>query len=375
MIPSFFVFGAIGATYRKEVITIRTPVSRVGNKTALLPILCARFPLKFDTFVDLFGGSGSVLLGKPMIAKKEVYNDFDRNLVNLFRCMKQRPMAVIRELDFCHLNSRDDFNVMVKFLQHEQFDDAYMEEELQLTEIMLPEPSATELILLRKRIQMDYDVRLAAIFLKSLRLSYASTGKSFAARPFDIRKLFWLIQQMEDRLAPVVIENQDFEICARNHDSPSTFIYADPPYFSSEYMYGTEFNWADHLRLRDLAKSLKGKIMISYNDCPQIREIYSSPEFHFYAFERTHSMAQKAKPGEKFPELLITNYDMDEREKAKPKQLTMFDMAGNLMDEYDTFDYERILQNRFIPIAVDKTAAIEGSKQAPENTDQKGRPP
>lgn len=353
------------------MIPIRTPVSRVGNKTALLPILCARFPLKFDTFVDLFGGSGSVLLGKPIIAKKEVYNDFDRNLVNLFRCMKERPMAVIRELGFCHLNSRDDFHVMVKFLQHEQFDDAYMEEELQLTEIMLPEPSAKELKLLRKRIQMDYDVRRASIFLKTQRLSYASTGKSFAARSFDIRKLFWLIQQMEDRLAPVIIENQDFEICARNHDSPSTFIYADPPYFNSEYMYDAEFGWADHLRLRDFASSMKGKIMISYNDCPEIRELYGGPDFFIYAFERTHSMAQKAKPGEKFPELLITNYDMNERELAKPKQMTMFDMAGNLMEEYDTFDYERILQNKFIPIAVEKSTEEGQSTDA----DRKGRSP
>ena len=38
--------------------------------------------------------------GKPTIDAFEVYNDFDRNLVNLFRCMKERTMATIRELGF-----------------------------------------------------------------------------------------------------------------------------------------------------------------------------------------------------------------------------------------------------------------------------------
>ena len=83
---------------KSEVINIKTPVSRVGNKTAILHILYALFPLHYGRFIDVFGGSGSVLLGKPTIDSFEVYNDFDRNLVNLFRCMKERTMATIREL-------------------------------------------------------------------------------------------------------------------------------------------------------------------------------------------------------------------------------------------------------------------------------------
>lgn len=67
---------------------MKTPVSRVGNKSSILHILYAVFPSKYGRFVDVFGGSGNVLLGKPEIHPFEVYNDFDRNLVNLFRCMK-----------------------------------------------------------------------------------------------------------------------------------------------------------------------------------------------------------------------------------------------------------------------------------------------
>lgn len=72
-------------------------------------------------------------------------NDFDRNLANLFRCMKERTMAVIRELGFCHLNSREDFIAVRRFFENEQFDDKYLSEELRLTEIVFPPPESKEL--------------------------------------------------------------------------------------------------------------------------------------------------------------------------------------------------------------------------------------
>lgn len=81
---------------------IRTPVSRVGNKTAILHIIYNLFPLEYGIFIDVFGGSGSVLLGRPKIdGVAEVYNDIDRNLTNLFNCMKYRSLALIREIGFC----------------------------------------------------------------------------------------------------------------------------------------------------------------------------------------------------------------------------------------------------------------------------------
>ena len=42
----------------------------------------------------------------------------------------------------------------------------------------------------------DYDLRRAAMFLKLLRYSYSSGGKSFACQPFNIAGLFGLIQQV-----------------------------------------------------------------------------------------------------------------------------------------------------------------------------------
>ncbi len=322
------------------MIQIKTPVSRVGNKSSVLHILYAVFPLEYSRFVDVFGGSGSVLLGKPAPDSFEVYNDFDHNLVNLFHCMKERTMATIRELGFCNLNSRDDFNALKKFFEHEEFDDAYFTEEIELTKIMLPTLKAAELIELRKRLKENYDVRRAAMFLKLLRYSYSSGCKSFAAQPFDISKLFDLIQQLETRMSNVVVENQDFETLIRHYDRPDTFFYLDPPYFSTEDMYDLEFGWDDHVRLRDALAAIEGKFLLSYNDCPKIRGLYKG--FHFFDFKRSHSMAQRYEAGKEFPELLIGNYDLYERQRAKPAQLTLF---GEQLNE---FDYEKILKECII---------------------------
>lgn len=296
----------------------------------------------------MFGGSGSVLLGNPEICPFEVYNDFERNLANLFRCMKERTMAVIRELGFCHLNSREDFIAIRRFFENEQFDDKYLSEELRLTQILFPPPEANELMEMRKRITADYDVRRATMFLKLLRFSYSSSGKSYASQPFDIRKLFGLISQLQDRMANIVVENQDFETLIKHYDRPDAFFYLDPPYFSTEDMYEVGFGWDDHVRLRDTLKNIKGKFLLSYNDCDEIRELYNG--FSMFDFSRTHSMAQRYEAGKEFKELLIGNYDLYEREKLKPKQLTIFE----LQNDDENFDYEKILKECIIQCKIQK---------------------
>ena len=321
---------------------MKTPVSRVGNKSSILHILYALFPLDFNRFVDVFGGSGSVLLGKPQIHPFEVYNDFDRNLVNLFRCMKDRTVATLREIGFCNLNSREDFNAIKKFFESDgKFTDEYLLEELELTALTFPPPEAKELQELRTRITIDYDVRRAAMFLKLLRYSYSSGCKSFASQPFDIRRLFGLIKELEDRMATVVVENQDFETLIKHYDRPDTFFYADPPYYSTEDMYAVGFNWDDHVRLHDTLSNIKGKFLLSYNDCPEIRELYK--DFSMFDFSRTHSMAQRYEAGKEFKELLIGNYDLYERERNKPIQMSLF--AEQIENQQH---YEKILKESII---------------------------
>ena len=221
----------------------------MGNKTSILSILYSLFPLNYERYIEPFGGSGAVLLGKPAPDRFEVLNDYNRNLVNLYRCMRDRPVEFIRALGFLNLNARDDFNVLKKFFRKEEFDDAYFQTQLELTEVLLPPIEAREIRELYAAAQEDYDLRRAVMFLKLLRYSYSSGGKSFASQPFSIRSLFGLVQAFSKRCENVVIENQDFEVLIRHYDREGSFFYCDPPYFTSEYVYDCGFGWEDHLRL------------------------------------------------------------------------------------------------------------------------------
>ena len=134
--------------------------------------------------------------------------------------------------------------------------------------------------------------------------------------------MFSLIDQLSKRLEYTVIENQDFEVLIKHYDRENSFFYCDPPYFESEYMYDCDFVWNDHVRLFQTLHDIKGKFLVSYNDCKEIRELYDG--CYFYNFKRVHSMVQKYEAGKEFPELLIGNYDLSERKNNEPCQLTLF---------------------------------------------------
>ena len=47
------------------------------------------FPARYDRYIEVFGGGGWVLFGRPPDGKvMEVYNDFNSNLANLYACVK-----------------------------------------------------------------------------------------------------------------------------------------------------------------------------------------------------------------------------------------------------------------------------------------------
>lgn len=60
----------------------------IGGKSQLAKRIISEFPEKFDRYIEVFGGGGSVLFASDKHAPMEVYNDANGQLVNLFRCIK-----------------------------------------------------------------------------------------------------------------------------------------------------------------------------------------------------------------------------------------------------------------------------------------------
>ena len=202
------------------------------------------------------------------------------------------------------LNSREDFDEVKAFL-----DKAYVEN----------------------------DVKRAAYFYQLIRYSYASGLTSFGSQPHDIRSNFPIIEQAHRRLAKVVIENKDFEKLIRQYDRPISFFYLDPPYFDTEKYYKNVgeggFQKEDHIRLRDTLLGIEGKFLLSYNDCEYIRELYNAPGITIESYNRINNIKQRYDNGAQFPEILIANYDMHERERDGLGQLNLFDINNELNKE------------------------------------------
>ena len=113
----------------------------VGGKGKLLWIINKLMPDHYKRFIDVFGGSGTVTISRPIQRGcMEVYNDYNGNLTNLFCCVKNRTMALLAELGFLPLNTRDDFNVLYKFFSKDEITDDYLQEEMDLTEVYLKPP-------------------------------------------------------------------------------------------------------------------------------------------------------------------------------------------------------------------------------------------
>ena len=297
----------------------------VGGKGKLMWLINKLSPNGYDRFVDVFGGSATVTLNRPL--KKgclEVYNDYNSNLTNLFFCVKERTMALIRELGFLPLNSRDDFNVLYKFFSRQEFTDDYLKEELELTQVYLEPPQREMIQSLMLERAPGCDVRRAADYFKLVRDSFSGGAKAFAGRSCDIRRFFHLVWECARRLKDVVIENKDFEELIAQYDREDTFFYCDPPYYDAE-CYEVAFPKPDHIRLHDALARCKGLVMVSYNYCPFICELYK--DFYIFYTTRPNSMSQTA--GSEYEEVVMTNYDPRVLGADRGWQLDLFHLSEN----------------------------------------------
>ena len=286
-------FSFFAQTCLEKRCTMNSFMSWVGGKKALRDEIVLRFPPTYSRYIEVFGGGGWVLFHKSPGKEMEVYNDFNPNLANLFRCVRDHPNELCDELRYT-LNSRLDFDYVREMLH---------------TKTELP------------------DIRRAAYFYQIIRESYASGLDSFGAQPHSMWNNFPLIHDACGRLQKVVIENKDFEKLIKQYDRPEAFFYCDPPYYNTEdYYEDVGFTRADHERLANALLSINGFFLLSYNDCPEIRELYSKPGITIEGTTRLSNIAQRYEGGKQYAELIISNYDTMARLNAC-KQLTLFDIV------------------------------------------------
>jgi DNA adenine methylase len=244
----------------------------IGGKNALKKEICSRIPEGCKRYIEVFGGAAWVLFAKDKHADMEVYNDANGDLVNLFRVVKYHCGELQRELS-CVLNSRELF---------EDFKAQHCTRGLT-------------------------DIQRAARFFMLIKSSYGADLRSFGCVKRDISTATEYLIRIQERLSDIVIENKDFENLLKVYDRPDAFIYLDPPYYGTEKYYQAQFTQQDHVRLHESLGRVKGKFLLSYNDCEYIRNLYKS--FTIEEVSRNHNLINRyVEKNNTYCELLIRNY-------------------------------------------------------------------
>lgn len=184
------------------------------------------------------------------------------------------------------------------------------------------------------------DVRRAAYYYALIRYSYAAGTSAFGSQPHAMWNNFPLIEAAAGRLQKVIVENKDCVKLISQYDRPESFFYCDPPYYQADQYYeAVSADGFDHQGLAEALFSIKGKFLLSYNDCEFIRELYTRPGIVIEGTTRLSNIAQRYDNGKQYPELLISNYDTTELARSCV-QLTLFDG----LDTQEILN-ERILYN------------------------------
>ena len=113
---------------------------------------------------------------------------------------------------------------------------------------------------------------------------------------------------MHSRLSGVTITCLDYSEFIRRIDRQSALFYLDPPYWGCENDYGEAlFIRADFTRLAEQLATIKGRFLMSINDVPEIRELFSA--FQIEEVKTTYSVSKVNEKAGQRKELLISNFD------------------------------------------------------------------
>jgi DNA adenine methylase len=260
----------------KEVKPLRPAAPYVGGKRMLASTLVAKIAtIPHNVYAEPFVGMGGVFLRRPFAAKSEIINDLSGDVTNFFRILQRHYVAFMDELKF-------------KFTSRADFD-----------RLMATDPSTLT------------DLERAARFLYLQRTAFGGkvAGRTFGISPgnpgrFDVTKLAELLTALSDRLAAVIIENLDcFEFVAR-YDRADALFYLDPPYLGSEHYYGPGMFGRPQLeRLAEVLGKIRGRFILTINDVPATRAIFSA--FKIEAAEVTYSISEA--PPRRSGELIVSD--------------------------------------------------------------------
>lgn len=273
----------------QAVKPVRPAAGYIGGKRNLARRICAlidRTP--HDGYAEPFVGMGGIFLRRSSRPKVESINDISGDVATFFRVLQEHYPYFIDMLRW-RIASRNEFE-RLKGMDPDR-----------LT-----------------------DLQRAARFLYLQRLAFGGkvAGRNFGVDSrqgarFNIAKLEPLLADIHERLSGVIIEQLPFDAFLAKYDRPGMLFYCDPPYFGCEGDYGAGvFSRDDFERLAATIGAARGKVLVSINDTPEVRELFAA--FDMIEVQTTyHLQTRMTGKGKPAGELIIGNFALENVLTAK----------------------------------------------------------
>ncbi|KKX24339.1 DNA adenine methylase [Rhizobium sp. LC145] len=238
-----------------------------GSKWRIAPWVISHFP-PHKVYVEPFGGAASVLLQKPRTLS-EIYNDLDRDLVRMFRVIRDQPDELARAIALSPY-ARDEYREL-----YEPVDD---------------DLEATRRFIIRSFMGMNSKGALSKSGFDA-----RTNPDGFTSRLRSLADLPEQVALVAGRFLHVLIENCDAKKLVKRYDRDDALIYLDPPYVAetrSGKYYAHEMTDADHSAL--LAAIDASRAMVIISGYPS--ELYDSAMKGWHRVEtKAHTDGAKAR--------------------------------------------------------------------------------
>lgn len=245
----------------------------IGGKRRLAKHILPLFPAH-TCYVEPFCGAAALYFLKTP-SKIEVINDINGELVNLYRVVKHHLEEFVRQFKWA-LVSRQIY----KWLQD------------------TPEETLTDI----QRAARFYYLQKQAFGGKVADHTFGTSTTS--APRFNLLRIEEELSMAHLRLSRTLIEHLDWNQCIERYDRPHTLFYCDPPYWGTEG-YGVEFGLENYDHMAELARSTKGKMIISVNDIPEMRQAFNGLNIQTVDISYNLKVTGQATPRK---ELVICNF-------------------------------------------------------------------
>ncbi|WP_422768387.1 DNA adenine methylase [Pseudomonas fulva] len=251
----------------------------MGGKRRLADRLIPLFPAH-ECYVEVFAGGAALYFMRPQPAPVEVLNDLNGDLVNLYRVVQNHLEEFVRQFKWA-LSSRQIF---------------------EWQKMARPETLT--------------DIQRAARFFYLQQHAFGGkvSGQTFGTATtgpaINLLRIEENLSTAWQRLAGTYVENLSWLDCAQRYDRAHTFFYMDPPYWQTAG-YGLEFPFEQYELMAEFMRSCKGKVMVSINDHPDIREVFAG--FHTEKTDIRYTTAnQRNGQADLTGELIIMNWKPSE---------------------------------------------------------------